>query len=69
MNTIRYKGYKASLEHGGSASHVKVLHIDDLLVAECDSASDAPKALAKLVDAYLEDCAELGREPTKPFND
>lgn len=46
---------------------MKVLHIDDLLVAECDLASDAPKALAELVDAYLEDCAELGREPTRPF--
>ena len=67
MKTINYKGYQASVEYDDGTLFVKVLHIDDLLVAECDSASDAPKALADLVDAYLDDCAELGREPTKPF--
>ena len=67
MKTISYKGYQASVEYDDGTLFVKVLHIDDLLVAECDSASDAPKALADIVDAYLEDCVELGREPTKPF--
>lgn len=67
MKTISYKGYQASVEYDDGMLFVKVLHIDDLLVAECNSASEAPKALAELVDAYLEDCAELGREPTKPF--
>lgn len=67
MKTISYKGYQASVEYDDGTLFVKVLHIDDLLLAECDSASDAPKALAELVDAYLEDCAQLGREPTKPF--
>lgn len=67
MKTITYKGYQASVEYDDGTLYVKVLHIDDLLVAECDSASKAPKVMQELVDAYIEDCAELGREPTKPF--
>lgn len=67
MKTISYKGYQASVEYDDGMLFVKVLHIDDLLVAECNSASEAPKALKELIDAYLDDCAELGREPTKPF--
>lgn len=67
MKTITYKGYQASVEYEDGALFVKVLHIDDLLVGECLSAADAPKVLEDLVESYLEDCAELGRAPTKPF--
>lgn len=67
MKTISYKGYQASVEFEDGVLFVKVLHIDDLLVAQCDKASDAQGALEELVEAYLEDCQEAGREPTKPF--
>ena len=67
MKTIGYKGYQASVEYDDGVLYVKVLHIDDLLVGECMSATDAPKVMQELVDDYLADCAELGREPTKPF--
>lgn len=67
MKTISYKGYQASVEFEDGMLFVKVLHIDDLLVAQCDKASDAQGALEELVEEYLEDCQEAGREPTKPF--
>ena len=67
MKTISYKGYQASVEYDDGVLYVKVLHIDDLLVGECLSAADAPKVMQDLVDDYLADCAELGREPTRPF--
>lgn len=67
MKTISYKGYQASVEYDDGVLYVRVLHIDDLLVGECLSAADAPKVMQELVDGYLADCAELGREPTKPF--
>ena len=67
MKTIDYKGYQASVEYEDGSLFVKVLHLDDLLVGECLSAADAPNVLRELVDGYLEDCAELGREPTRPF--
>ncbi len=67
MKTISYKGYQASVEYDDGVLFVKVLHIDDLLVGECVSAADAPKVMQELIDSYIEDCVELGREPTKPF--
>jgi len=67
MKTIGYKGYQASVEYDDGVLYVKVLHIDDLLIGECLSAAEAPKVMQELVDDYLVDCAELGREPTKPF--
>lgn len=67
MKTVTYKGYQASVEYEDGSLFVKVLHLDDLLIAECASAAEVPQALADLVDAYLADCNELGKEPTKPF--
>ncbi|WP_431321688.1 type II toxin-antitoxin system HicB family antitoxin [Rhizobium sp. YTU87027] len=65
--TVEYKGYQASVEYDDGALFVKVLHIDDLLVAQVDAASDAQKALEDLIEAYLVDCAEEGRAATQPF--
>ncbi len=67
MRTIKYKDYQASVEFDNGSLFVKVLHIDDLLIAECDKASDAEATLQGLVEDYLQDCADEGREPSKPF--
>lgn len=67
MRTIMYKGYQASVEFDDGSLFVKVLHIDDVLVAECDSASGAEKVAQELIDDYLADCEAEGRAPTKPF--
>jgi len=67
MRTITYKGYQASVEFDDGALFVKVLHIDDILIAECDKASQAEAVAHELIDDYLEDCREEGREPSVPF--
>ncbi|TRC78545.1 type II toxin-antitoxin system HicB family antitoxin [Mesorhizobium sp. WSM4310] len=67
MRTVTHKGYQCSVEFDDGALFVKVLHIDDVLVAQCDSASEAQATAVELIDAYLEDCRELGRAPSKPF--
>lgn len=67
MKTITYKGYQASVEFDDGSLFVKVLHIDDVLVAECDSAKEAEAVARELIDDYLADCAEEGRDPAKPF--
>ncbi len=67
MKTLLYKGYQASVEFDDGALFVRVLHIDDLLVAEVDRASEAQDALKGLIDAYLKDCRQEGREPSLPF--
>jgi predicted HicB family RNase H-like nuclease len=68
MKTVTYKGFQASVEFEDDALFVRVLHIPDLLVAQCESAKDVQETLKRLVDEYLETCNELGREPNKPFS-
>jgi predicted HicB family RNase H-like nuclease len=67
MKTVSHRGYQASVEFDDGVLFVKVLHIDDLLIGQCDAAHEAQKVVTELVDAYIEDCAEAGREPAKPF--
>jgi predicted HicB family RNase H-like nuclease len=40
---------------------LQILHIDDLIVAECDSASKVEQTFQELVDDYLETCATAPR--------
>jgi predicted HicB family RNase H-like nuclease len=67
MKTVKYKDYQATVEFDDGKLFVKVLHIDDLLIGECDSAAEAENTLIELVEEYLLDCKELGKEPCKPF--
>ena len=62
MKTLSYKGYQASVEFEDNVLFVKVLHIDDLLIAQCDSASEAQQEMEALVDEYLADCVQSGRD-------
>jgi predicted HicB family RNase H-like nuclease len=67
MKPITYKGYQASVEWEDGSLFIKVLHIDDLLVAECDAASEVEACAKALIDDYIDTCVEEGREPQKPF--
>lgn len=67
MKTVNYKGYQASVDFDDNTLFVKVLHIDDVLIAEVDKASEVQKEFECLIDEYLNDCKEAGREPSKPF--
>lgn len=67
MKTVSYKGFQGSVEFEDGALFVRVLHIDDVLITQVDAASEAQGALERLVDAYLEDCKELGKDPQRPF--
>ena len=67
MKILSYKGYQASVEFEDGALFVKVLHLDDLLIGQCDAASEVAGVLRDLVDDYLDDCRENGRAPSKPF--
>jgi predicted HicB family RNase H-like nuclease len=67
VKVLTYKGYQASVEHDDGKLFVKVLHIDDLLIGECDYASEAQQIFVELIDDYLSDCSEMSREPAKPF--
>ena len=67
MSVVSYKGYQGSVTFEDGRLYIQVLHVDDLLTAECVSAEDVQREFEDLVDDYLETCAELGRDPKKPF--
>lgn len=67
MTTLRYKDYQGSVTFEDGHLLIQVLHIDDFVTTECDSAAAAQSTFEELVDDYLETCAEVGKEPSKPF--
>jgi len=68
MSTITYKGFQASVQYEDGNLFIKILHINDLLIATCRDASDVDRTFKELVDDYLAECAEIGKEPEKPFS-
>lgn len=67
MSTVRYGDYQGEVEYDCGKLVLRILHINDLITAEVDNASEVEAAFAELVDDYLASCAELGREPDRPF--
>jgi predicted HicB family RNase H-like nuclease len=67
MSALRYKDFQGSVDFEDDRLIIRILHIDDLVTTEIDSASTARAAFAELVEDYLATCAELGKQPCKPF--
>jgi predicted HicB family RNase H-like nuclease len=67
MTTLRYKDYQGAVTFEDGRLVIQILHIDDFITTECDSASGAQAAFEELVDDYLATCAELKKQPSKPF--
>ena len=67
MSKLKYKDYYGSVEYEDGTLIVQILHIDDVIITECKDASKVEKCFAELVDDYLETCAAIGKEPSKPF--
>jgi predicted HicB family RNase H-like nuclease len=67
MSALRYKDFQGSVEFEDDRLIIRILHIDDLVMTEVDSAAKAQAAFEELVDDYLETCAQLSKEPSKPF--
>nr|WP_319513828.1 type II toxin-antitoxin system HicB family antitoxin [uncultured Cohaesibacter sp.] len=66
-NRVEYKGYVGEVFFEDGVLNVKALYLRDALIAEIDG-TDAQSAFQELIDDYLETCADLGREPNKPFS-
>jgi non-homologous end joining protein Ku/predicted HicB family RNase H-like nuclease len=67
MSTVRYRDYQGGVEFEDGKLVLRILHIDDLITTEVDSASEVEAAFAELVEDYLASCAELDRAPDRPF--
>jgi hypothetical protein len=61
VTVLKYKDFQGSVSFEDGTVVLKILHIDDLIVAECDSASKVEQTFQELVDDYLETCAAAPR--------
>jgi predicted HicB family RNase H-like nuclease len=67
MNVLQYQDYQGEVTFDTDRLVIRILHIDDFITTEVDSASQAQAAFEELVDDYIASCAELGKQPCKPF--
>jgi predicted HicB family RNase H-like nuclease len=67
MTALHYKEFQGSVEFEDGQLIIRILHIDDLVTTEIDSAAKAQSAFEELVDDYVQTCIDLDKEPCKPF--
>jgi predicted HicB family RNase H-like nuclease len=67
MSALNYKEFQGSVDFEEGRLIIRILHIDDVVTTEIDSAAQAQGAFEELVDDYVQTCAELSKEPCKPF--
>ncbi len=67
MTALHYKGFQGSVEFEDGRLVIRLLHIDDLVMTDTDSAAQAQTVFEELVDDYVRTCTELSKEPCKPF--
>jgi predicted HicB family RNase H-like nuclease len=67
VSTLKYKDYQGSVSFEDGQLIIQILHIDDFITTECDSASGAQQAFEALVEDYVETCKAMEKEPSKPF--
>lgn len=69
MNMLHYKGYTGTIEADLDNHNLfgKLAYIRDLVTYEAENLADLQKEFEQSVEQYLQDCAELGKQPDKPF--
>lgn len=67
MTVLKCKDFQGSVSYEDGTLVLQILHIDDLILTQCDSASKVEQTFQELVDDYLETCAATGKEPCKSF--
>ncbi|MDR2637684.1 MAG: type II toxin-antitoxin system HicB family antitoxin [Zoogloeaceae bacterium] len=68
MNHLSYKGYAAAMEYDAE-DHLlvgRLSGIRDKIVFHGESVAEFEAAFRESVDAYIENCAALGKDPEKP---
>lgn len=65
-----YKGYAAVINYDAECQTIRgeVININDMITFSGDSLGEIIAAFHDAMDDYLEHCAEIGREPEKPFS-
>lgn len=70
MGTINYKEYEGTAEYDPEREvfRGKILFITDVVTYQAVDAKALKAEFRAAVEDYVKTCAELGREPQKPFN-
>ena len=68
-NSLSYKGFYGSVEFSDEDNVFfgRIIGINDRITYEGDSVNRLRKDFNAAVDEYLNVCAELGKEPEKPY--
>ena len=68
-NLLHYKGYVGSIEfiEEKEIFYGKLEFINDLITFQGESVKELKKDFREAVEEYIKDCAELNKEPEKPF--
>jgi predicted HicB family RNase H-like nuclease len=66
---IEYKGYHGVFEFDASidAFHGRVVGLRDIVTFEGRSLDELRREMAESVEDYLELCADIGKDPERPF--
>ncbi len=69
-NTMQYRGYVAAISYAADERRFygDVLDLADAIAFNGSSVTELEEGFAAAVDAYLDWCAERGKEPAKPFS-
>ena len=67
MSALRYGDYQGAVTYEDGRLVIQILHIEDTITTECDSAAQAQAAFEELVKDYVDTCEQVGKEPSKPF--
>lgn len=69
-DVLKYKGYLGSVEVSveDKCLHGKLLHVRDVVSYEGATVEELEHSFHEAVDDYLATCAELKRDPQKPFS-
>ena len=69
-NAMSYKGYIGMVEYSEEDSCLfgRIAGIRDIISYEGESVTEIRQAFEEAVDDYLEHCAEIGKEPNKPYS-
>ncbi len=69
MDLLQYKGYEgtAELDMIRRVCRGRILFIDDLVTYEAKTPARLQKEFEVAVDDYIDTCAQVGKEPQRPF--
>lgn len=67
---LDYKGYHATVEYRPDDTLLfgRVLDLNDTVVFEAERVADVQAAFQEAVDETLDVCAEIGKDPDRPFS-